>query len=250
MAENARPPNKNAAPSDYAGDLVESVGGSSLGGFRWPGLFQGSRGEEYLQWAANPNGTPQYSPLNWAGIDCSGITNVTQAYAKYDPEIRDWITPRYYDLPFTRANGSLDSSLKDVTVKRIAKFSFPQETDENKAWAYLVSARKSTPFKHPSKPSLSFAVPKTRASKWKYLHRGDIVIKAGHVATAYSDHTGGGIYNFMIIHSSGSHTYKDPASGYQWKFGRKVIVSKANMRKGGSGRGGFNPRALWREILW
>jgi hypothetical protein len=169
-------------------------------------------------------------------------------YATFTEPIGKWIAVRYAKLPAI-SNSSGD---KTANVAKLIVESFPSDAvTADTAWTYrvFVAADQDEDEQDAfANPVVTYAVDEIRSDKRRYLHRGDSLLRHGHVMTTYSD-IGGRAQgtqvsadDFFVIHASGSQSFFD-SNGLK-KFARKVTVTDVSRNTS------LNFPIAAREILW
>ncbi|MEK7704095.1 MAG: hypothetical protein AAB426_03985, partial [Myxococcota bacterium] len=239
-------------------------------GVRYPGLYQTER----QTW--KDQGNALYAPARWAGIDCSGIIEVSsnvgvvRALASPSPDMSTEVLPvdltAWVDPAFPQLATDLRPDLERRwgSVQGIAHGVYPLELrdDDGTLGSYdsVYLSRRSGYWAVVSsndEDAIGDWVPaKAREENWSSVDRGDVLIKGGHVVTAYADSEGvvsvsvklpGGKtgaqqrLKALSIEAFGMDTYM--AADGRWKFGRKAIIRELH-------KSSWQPTVAAREVLW
>ena len=221
------PPEEGQVNSNYQGNVNDNDCGLT-GNKDYPGLYGSS--SEYFAWLNNQSTFPQYNPINWAGIDCSGLVNRTLQSAR--------ISLNENGNNVVNLNVPVQIHPSNATVTA----NYTEEAAMN--WVHNRTFFDNDGISH----SQRFVDVQTNIRKGDILGYGRF-----HVSIVYSDsptctedENNETTCNYEIIHAYGVNRYQpldengDPVG--QSIFSRKVIKTKQNIS---SQPTGFGRLKLW-----
>lgn len=243
---------------------------STLVGRRFPGLFRDELNSS--------QSLGEYQLRNWAGIDCSGLVLVTDNYGKLGrvgplpdgtTSLSQWMSPAF---PGYGVDLDPDENRRTFNVGGMFATTYPLDNNEGtwmqrvagnpyavRFWAVASRGAEVQVFGFRDPPPATNCVasnsgpypwecvldyPQLRSAQWRSIHRGDLLLKPGHVVTAYSDGgaTPDGDVAALSVEAHGDEYYRRTTDGASY-FGRKVVIRPLE----GSG---WQPNVVLREILW